>query len=59
MPYTSAFKTVAKCTEVSAALQLDPDAPGQEQCVCANGSDDWLSRARAAAWRAACTTETT
>ena len=43
-PYTSAFETVAKCTAISNALQLDANAPGYEACVCANGSDEWSSQ---------------
>lgn len=43
-PYTSTFETVAKCTAVNAALQLDANVPGYEECVCANGSDEWSSQ---------------
>ncbi|EED96669.1 predicted protein [Thalassiosira pseudonana CCMP1335] len=43
-PYTSTFETVAKCAAIDAALQLNPNASGYENCVCANGSDEWSSQ---------------
>mmetsp|Transcript_19577 Transcript_19577/g.35437 ORF Transcript_19577/g.35437 Transcript_19577/m.35437 type:complete len:941 (+) Transcript_19577:340-3162(+) len=43
-PYTSTFETVAKCTAINTALQVDLAAPGYEACVCANGSDEWSSQ---------------
>ena len=43
-PYTSTYETVAKCTATNTALQLDANAAGYEACVCANGSDEWLSQ---------------
>ncbi|KAL7543080.1 hypothetical protein ACHAXR_012405 [Thalassiosira sp. AJA248-18] len=43
-PYTSTYETVAKCTAISDALQVNSDEPGYEACTCANGSDEWLSQ---------------
>ncbi len=43
-PYTSAFEVVAKCTATNAALQLNPNVPGYEACICANGSNEWSSK---------------
>ena len=40
-PFTPTYQTVATCTDINAALTLEPGRPGFESCSCANGSNEW------------------
>ena len=44
MPYTSTYKTAAKCVAIDIILSQNPSAAGYEACVCANESDEWSSQ---------------
>ncbi|KAL7511318.1 hypothetical protein ACHAXN_008242, partial [Cyclotella atomus] len=43
-PYTTTFETVAKCTDINAALTLNPNDALHEVCGCANGSNEWSTQ---------------
>ena len=42
-PYSFTYATKMMCTKISATLTVAPNTPGYEQCVCADGSDDWMT----------------
>jgi hypothetical protein len=40
-PYSSTFSTVKMCSDIESMLDITPDEPGYDACVCADGSEDW------------------
>ena len=43
-PYSFTYSTKKMCNDIFQTLTVAPNTPGYEQCVCADGSDDWMTK---------------